>query len=975
MKINSKTDFSKTLNLPRQVIGIKGNQVKKEEYILQKIQDVKRCQFVVSQNIKLGGKKYKIFEMPTDIENKLSSTIILNKLLKDFVVKYKLVVGDYVEHKLIFSNVSDGEQIETLPSSKSNIQELLKNRQQKRKSLANMFKGQILEINHLGTTINYDNDTLTTIKTDFEIEMIKKFYEMYKMGALKKELKTVHFCTKCGISKRRKDLMFEKKEVDNYYVLYKIKEDKGILSKYNNLENTYFVASTFSPYLMVTSENIAISNELEYSLVEVKQNNKTIHYILATDCVDELMKKEFIIKYETKQKFKAEELKDILPMNPLDYRKRVGILITQKDKVLFGKEQSTGVRIVSSGHTYIDYMILRDTKKDGIKPIINELGKTTGASIVFQNMDYLEVKQKIIDYLKDSKFIYTVDKIKINLPKCDKCGENTIYRPITDWYAVKGEENKITEEIFEDLLSRIISNKEYKKTELLKGVININKQKEALISDKNIMGTPIPVFYCADCGENIISDKTIEILTNMIKNKGSDTWYKQTPEEILQGQVACRKCGCTFFFKENATLNNFFKYICINLLQKDVLIKERTTTNLLIETKQEFIENLKALSFIPKYFELLDKFKKVLVHSSVNEKLNKSSKVEDEEKTDKKDSREKTVNKKRKFSLLKSKSSNIEIEDEVTNIINSYGTDILRLWAAIFSTKERIYLNSQNIVNINKKYKGIRRIFKFLLANLYDFNPNRDYIKPEQRNEIDKYVYVQLYDMVKETKEAYDNFEFNKVYKTLTEFGENMLSKEYFDSIKYKLYILNTNNKKRRSVQSNLYDIIQTLALLWLPIIPFTMEEIWPYIYHNSSTEERNIYSYKINIKNIADENNDVIMKWKRIFSVKDKFGVKIKIAMLKKKISNTLEAKVILNTNEYTKKFIDDNYEEILECINVSSIETKVSTDHNVNIEKEPGTKCVRCNHYSQEIGKDLRYRYLCPKCVKILDELEKEE
>ena len=96
---------------------------------------------------------------------------------------------------------------------------------------------------------------------------------------------------------------------------------------------------------------------------------------------------------------------------------------------------------------------------------------------------------------------------------------------------------------------------------------------------------------------------------------------------------------------------------------------------------------------------------------------------------------------------------------------------------------------------------------------------------------------------------------------------------------------------------------------------------------------------------------------------------------MLKKKISNTLEAKVILNTNEYTKKFIDDNYEEILECINVSSIETKVSTDHNVNIEKEPGTKCARCNHYSQEIGKDLRYRYLCPKCVKILDELEKEE
>lgn len=977
MKINNKTDFSKTLNLPKQVIAIKGNQVKKEEYILQKIQDIKKYQFVMSNNLKNGGKKYKIIEMPTDIENKLSSTIILNKILKDFVVKEKLEQGECIEHKLIFTNASDTEKIEALPSNKNNIQELLKSRSQKRKTLANMFKGQITEINNLGTTINYENDTLTTIKTDFEISMINKFFEMYKLGILKKELKTVHFCTKCETSKKRKDLKFEKKEVDNYYVLYKVKEDKGLFSKYNNLENTYFVASTYRPYLMVTSENIAISNELEYALVEVKENIKKTHYILAVDYVDEVMKKEFVIKYEIKQKFKAEQLKDILPMNPLDYRKRVNILITNKENVSFKEEDSTGIRIVSSGHTYIDYLILKETKPKGIKPIINETGKTTGASLVFQNMDFLEVNQKIIDYLKESKFIYTVTKLKLSIPKCDVCGKPTIYRPITDWYITKSKENEITEEMLESLSQKITSNKEYKKQDLLKAVNNINKQKEALISDKNILGVPIPVFYCAECGENIISDKTIEILIHMIKNKGSDAWYKQTPEEILQGQAACRKCGCTFFFKENATLNSLFEYICINLLQKDMVIKERTTTNLLIESKKEFIENLKALSFIPDYTGSLAKFDSILVHSNVNEKLTKKKKEEvNESETDKKNkSKNKKVNKKAKKGFLKTKNSNIQIEDEVTYIINNYGTDILRLWAAIFSNKERIYLNKQNIINIQKKYKGIRRIFKFLLANLYDFTPNKDYVKPELRNEIDKYVYVELYNVVNNVKEAYNKLEFNKVYKLLTEFGEDVLSKKYFESIKYKLYILNTNNKKRRSVQSSLYDIILTLSHLWLPIIPFTMEEIWPYIYHNSSTEEKNIYSYKMNIKNIADENTDALMKWKRIFSVKEKFDAKIKIALLQKKINNTLEAKVILKTNDYTKKFVEENYEDILECINVSSIEANVSAEHIVKVEKESGTKCVRCNHYSQEIGKDLKYRYLCPTCAKIMEMIENEE
>lgn len=968
MKVNNKTEFDKTLNLPRQVIAIKGNQVKKEDYILDKIQDLKKYQFVTSKNLKNGGKKYRIVEMPTDIENRLSSTVILNKILKDFVVKSKMMFKDTIEHELIFTSSENMEQIYNLPSDKAKLQELFKTRQQKRKELSNMFKSQIVAINHLGSTINYDKNTVTTVKTDFEIDLIKKFYELYKQDRLKKKIKSTRWCTKCGTAKSKHDINYKKTTVDNYYVMYRVEDDRGKLSAFKSLENIYFVASTIEPWLMVSSQNIAIASDLEYSIVEIEKLGKKVYYIVASDYVSDLMQKEFYTKYEVKRKFKAEELKDIQCMNPLDYRKRVSIILTQKDKVTYSSNDSTGVRIVSSGHTYMDYLILKDTKKDEIRSVINEVGVTNNSTLVYQNMNYHEINNAIIDYLKESNFIYTIQKTNIMIPFCKSCEEKIIYRVINDWYAVKKDDEKIQDETVNNLIPKISANEKYKREELPNGIVKINNTRETLISDKSILGTPIPVFYCADCGADIINDKSVDILCNMIKTKGSDAWYKQTPEEILQGQVVCRNCGCTFLFKENATLNKFFEYICINLNQMEEIKKEKEISNVVIECKDEFIDSLKALSFADNTNDNINNFDKVLMHSNVKEKLD-APVVKEEDNKQEKD---------KKGSFLsnlfkgKSKAPNIEMEKGVTDTVSNYGTDILRLWAAYFSNKERITLNKQTLININKKYKNIRKAFKFILSNLYDFHPAKNYVEVNDRNGIDKYVYNELYIVTEKVKEAYQNLEFNKIYTLLTRYGEEILCKLYFESIKYKLYMLNADDKKRRSIQSNMYDIIMTLCGLWYSIIPFTIEEIWPLIYHKSAEEDRIVYSNELIVKNIQETEKEDILRWKKIFAVKEKLDIKIKLAQKNKIVKHTSEIKLILDTNSYTKKFVEDNYDDIVESVYISSIEANVSDNPDVRIEKEPGTQCVRCLRYTNEIGKNLKYRYLCPKCADILEQQE---
>ena len=975
MKVNNKTEFNKTLNLPKQVIAIKGNQVKKEDYILDKIQDVKKYQFVSSKNIKNGGKRYRIFEMPTEIENKLSSTVILNKILKDFVVKSKLMFKNSVKHELIFTSSNNMEQIYSIPNDKTKLQELFRVRLQKRKELSNIFKSQIVAINHLGSTINYDINTTTTVKPDFEIELIKKFYELYKQNRLKKIIKSTRWCTKCATVKRKHDIVYKKTEVDNYYVLYRVEEDKGKFAEFKDLENIYFVASTIEPWLMMSSQNIAIASDLEYSIVEIEKLGKHIYYIVASDYVSDLMQSEFYTKYEVKRKFKAEELKDIQCMNPIDHRKRIGIILTQKDKVTYSKNDSTGVRIVSSGHTYMDYLILKDKKKEELRSVINEFGIVSISSSEYQNLNYHEIGDLIINYLNESNLIYTVKKINIMLPFCKTCNEKTTYRVINDWYAVKNKDDKILDETMDNLIPKISASDKYKREELSKGVDNINNTREILISDKSILGTPIPVFYCADCGADIIDDKSVDILCNMIKSKGSDTWYKQTPEEILQGQIICRNCGCTFLFKENATLNKFFEYICINLNQINEIKQDPETSNIVIENKQEFLDSLKALSFAENTNENISDFDMVLIHSNVKEDLDVpiiNEKVEQNEQNEETNVKNNKTN--LFLHLFKNKANlpKIEIEKQVTDTVSNYGTDILRLWAAYFSNKERITLNKQTLININKKYKNIRKSLKFILSNLYDFHPAKNYIEISERNGIDKCIYSELYKVAKEVKEAYYRLEFNKIYKLLTSFGENILCKLYYESIKYKLYILNANDKKRRSIQSNMYDIIMTLSALLYPLIPFTIEEIWPLIYHKSAEEERIVFSNDINLKDIQETEKEEINRWKKIFAVKEKLDAKIRIAQKKKIINHTSEIKIILDTNSYTKKFVEDNYDDIVESVYISSIEANISDNPDVRIEKEPGTQCVRCLRYTNEIGKNFKYRYLCPKCAEILEQQE---
>lgn len=972
MKINDKTDFSESMNLPKKTISINADLTKKESFFLARVQDVRRYREILSKN-KLSNTVYNILENPMVIKKNLDPTYVENKILKDMVIRYRLLNGFKVNHNIDFIHIDD--MIENQKEKTSKLQELIKKRDERKKEQTELVKRQIQDIKDLGTIINYSNFNSSTLNQEFESKIIDMFWKLYKNKKIYHDLRPVNWCPKCKRALENNNIIRKEENVNNIFLLFKIKCDNGALKEFNNLENTYFVASTIRPWILDFDNALAVVENMEYSLVEVNQKGKKIHYILASDFVQYIMEIAFFIKFDIIKKITGKDLIGMSCENVLQNTKELNIIPAKKEYVILSEKCSSGISIISSGNTYADYLISKENTKITIKSNLDKDGKTTSLAYNFKNINYKESNEKILEMIKSNNKVLCTDIVKLKMPKCSECSCDVIYRSEQEWYIKKSDDEEKLKADFDDIISKLNYSKESKINFIKNKLYDSISTKEMLISNESAFGTPIPVFYCAQCASEVMNDKVISILKKLFESKGIESWYKQTPEEILQGQVVCDKCGCSFLFKGTTTLNEFFKSMCIPIItpkQKEKL--DMNEINLCIENEEDFIKKLKNLSFDEESLDNIKDIQKILLHPKVKIKLGESiNKLEDEKKSSKKDNKGKKQ-KNIKLEKVDKMHSKNKTEFNMNSVVSKYGTDVLRLWCVQKSNDKIASLNESSILYINKIYKQIRRTIKFILSNIYDFNPSKDTIDIEKRDDLDKYMYVKLQGMIKEVKEDYDNLDLYKVYTNILKFCNQSLCNEYFNVIKYRLYVLNSNDKKRKSTQSTLYEIFMSLLIFIEPILPFTFEETWSYIWHASTEEENNLMLYRNKLKQVNLQDFDTsIKKWNNIFFIINKVNLKINQMILKKELKNSLQAKVTLSVNQRTKEFIDKNHEDFLRALNVSVLDVKVTDKSSIEIQKADGVECKRCRNYSLEIGQDIKYRNLCPICAKIMDEKTK--
>lgn len=926
-------DYSKTLNLPKETILTNGDVVKREGFFLNKMQASNRYRDIIEKN-KNGKIVYNIIENPMILEKKLNSTYIQNKILKDIIIRYEILMGCIVNHNIDF--MIPDEKIKEIKKSGIKGEELKKLYNQKMEELNNYARENIQKIKKLGTVIDYNSLNTPTLKINYAQILINKFWEWYQKNKIFTDVKSEYWCSKCGIKKVGQSVVLKKETVDNLYVLYKVQQgnlkNKNLISKIENSSNVYIITNTTLPWKIAFSDYLAVVENLEYSIIKVNEKDEDIYYIVKSSKAEDIMQAAFYIRYNIINKVKGKDLVNIVCNNPLDEKRSIEVISSKEEYVILDKEADTGISIVSPGNTPIDYKIAKDNKKVEIKDVIDKTGKIKNKIGKYVGMHCNEVSKEVINNLNENKKILISEKANVKVEHCKECDSELIYINQKEWCIKKSYKDEELNKIYNTLSSKIseTSGHKYIENELLADV----SKKDVIISDRRPFGIPLPIVYCAECSNEIINEELVNALNNFFRNKNISDYYNLTLDEILNSQVHCDKCGGTSLYKGNVTFNEIFKNICISNFNDIKVINNKKNVNIAIENKEEFLKLIKSLSYGDK-LDSINNINKIMLHSNVVYK-----KYKDKEPI---------------------------LPDEV---IKKYGTDVLRLWCAMHANDHTIYLNEPDIIYTNKMYRKIRRTFKFIISNLSDFNPLRDMVVTSDCNDLDQYIYTKLVDVIKKVEFSYSNIDISNVYKTIIVFCENDLCKYYFDSVKFRMYILNPDNKLRRSTQSMLYKILATLVRYLTPILPITLEEIWPFVWHRNLQEESNIMLYRGRVNVIENDFKNVIYKWKNIFKMKDDIKKYIDLAISKKKISKSLEAKVIIRQkNSVTVDFIKKYKEDILRTLNISQIEEELSNSNSIIVTKADGLECERCKNYSRYLGQNIKYKELCPICSEIIE------
>jgi isoleucyl-tRNA synthetase len=320
-------------------------------------------------------------------------------------------------------------------------------------------------------------------------------------------------------------------------------------------------------------------------------------------------------------------------------------------------------------------------------------------------------------------------------------------------------------------------------------------------------------------------------------------------------------------------------------------------------------------------------------------------------------------------------------------IIKKFGAEILRLWVSAEDYREDVRISDEILNRLVEAYRRLRNTARFLISNLYDFNPARDSVRPDELDELDRWILHRTENLLARCREAYNRFEFHVVYHSLNNFCSVDLSAQYLDIVKDRLYCAGTQGQQRRAAQTALYRILDVLVHLMAPILSFTAEEIWTYMPPQAG-RQASVFLSSIPKANESGADAELGEKWDRLFKERSEVLKALEEARTMGVIGHSLDAKVVLvcgngATASLLPDLIRSEKAKTQDLLIVSQAE--VSSDLpalgspfttyeaellncRIVVSKAAGGKCERCWKYDTEVGKNPAHPTVCSRCAKVL-------
>ncbi len=929
-------DFKTTLNLPKTDFSMKANLPKEEPNTLKFWYDI-------DLNKKLYDKyqnnhKFILHDGPPYANGNIHIGTAYNKILKDIVIKHKWMRGfnsyyvpGWDTHGMPIEHRVSRELKVTL-----NDIEPASLRKECQKYAEKYIDIQREEFKRLGVIGDWENPYLTFLP-EYEATQIEIFGKMYERGYIYKGLKAVYWCGSCETALAAAEIEYSDESSDSIYVKFEVLDDISSIFPEAKQGETYVVIWTTTPWTIPGNYAIAFNPDLKYSLVKTEKG----YLILASGLVKKVMEAIGIKDYQVLSEKMGNIFEGIKCKHPLFERESV--IILGKHVTL---EEGTGAVHTAPGHGQEDNEI---GMKYGL-PIVSVLdskGRLNENAGPFFGLDYRDGNKKIISALQEVGSLLGAGKTRHSYPHCWRCKNPILFRATEQWFV---SVDKFREQ----------SLKEIDKVEWIpnwgkeKIYSMVEERADWCISRQRVWGVPIPAFYCKKCKEIVITPETINIVKELFKEKGSNSWFEMSAEEILPKGFQCPHCRGTVFEKEKDIMDVWFDSGCSHAA---VLMKRKELhwpCELYLEGSDQHRGYFQTSLLVAVAAFDHAPYNAVLTHGFIVDEHGKK--------------------------MSKSLGNVIPPQE----VIDQYGADILRLWVASSDYKKDIRISKKILQQLVEIYRKIRNTSRFILGNLYDFNPTQHSVPYIQLEEIDKLILSQFQNLIDTTAANYEQYEFHSLYHDIHNFCALNLSSFYLDIIKDRLYVLASDSLSRRAAQTVLYNLINGLTRLIAPVLSFTAEEIWQ-VLNKIYKQEESVFLAEWPQVNRELLQIELEKKWDKLLAVRKDVLKALEIRRKDGIIGNALQAQVDLYTrNKSLYDYLNQNKEKlemlfIVSKVNLFLSKEQISEDNifqgeevpdlSIVINVAPGQKCERCWCYSETVGSNNRYNNICARCVSVLE------
>ncbi|MFD1038062.1 isoleucine--tRNA ligase [Virgibacillus byunsanensis] len=913
-------DYKDTLLMPKTDFPMRGNLPNKEPLRQEKWDETNLYEKV--QKRTEGRPLFILHDGPPYANGDLHIGHALNKILKDFITRYKSMSGYHAPYVPGWD--THGLPIETALTKNKKIKRKEMSIAEFRQKCAEYAMGQVdsqrTQFKQLGVRGDWDNPYITLTK-DYEAAQIRVFGEMAKKGYIYKGLKPVYWSPSSESALAEAEIEYHDKRSPSIYVAFEVTDGKELFDGGEKV-----IIWTTTPWTIPANLGITLNPDLEYVVVKVNEEK----YIIAHDLLETITEELEWENPKVVKTFKGQEADRVVTKHPFYDRDSLVMLGEHATA-----EAGTGCVHTAPGHGEDDFVVSRLYGIDAFSPVDNR-GCFTNEAPGFEGLFYDEANKPITEKLEEVGALLKLTFITHSYPHDWRTKKPTIFRATSQWFAsIKDFRQDVLDEI-----NRINWYPSWGETRLYNMV---RDREDWCISRQRTWGVPIPVFY----GENntpIITDETIEHVSYLFNEHGSNIWFEWEAKDLLPEGFTSEHSPNGTFTKETDIMDVWFDS---GSSHEAVLVgrdDHKRPADVYLEGSDQYRGWFNSSLSTSVAVTGKSPYENIISHGFVldgnGRKMSKSL-------------------------------GNVMVPSKVQKQL---GSDILRLWVSSVDYQADVRISQEILKQISEAYRKIRNTFRFMLANLADFDPVEDRVAEEDMEEVDRYMLHRLQQLVKNVRGSYEKFEYSTIYSQIHNFCAVDLSSFYLDFAKDVLYIEAKDNHRRRSIQTGYYEILTTLVKLLTPIIPHTADEVWEYI---PGVEEESVQLTDIpEPREIAGF--DVLQdKWNVFMSVRDDVLKALEEARTEKVIGKSLEAKITVVPNDANTLDVLNSVSNLHQLFIVSEAvlveensDAKEYRNVSIKVDVHPGKKCERCWTASETVGEEHDYPELCTRCAGIVKE-----